>query len=60
MKANMDDIKHFVDTASIGAMIGAFVGWLPHISALLTVIWMALRIYETKTVQRLLGRKGDE
>lgn len=59
MKADMEDIKQVLDTASIGTMIAAIVGWLPHISALLTVVWMALRIYETKTVQRLLGRKGE-
>jgi hypothetical protein len=29
------------------------------VAALLTVVWTAIRIYETKTVQRLIGRAGD-
>jgi hypothetical protein len=38
-------------------LLATFAGWLPHISALLTVIWMGLRIYETKTVQKWLGKQ---
>lgn len=36
-----------LDTTSIGVMIAAFVGWLPNLAALLSVIWLILRIYET-------------
>lgn len=41
--------------ASIG--IGALVEWLPPLAAVLTIIWTGIRIYETKTVQRWLGRE---
>jgi hypothetical protein len=30
---------------------------LPAVAALLSIIWTALRIYESKTVQKLLGKK---
>lgn len=52
----MNDIKHFFDGLSIVGTIATLAGWLPHIAALLSVIWGAIRIYETKTVQGLLNR----
>lgn len=37
---------------------GTVTGWLPYAAALLAVIWWAIRIYETRTVQRILQRMG--
>lgn len=45
-----------VDALSVGVLIGTIFQWLPAVASLLTVIWTAIRIYETKTVQRWLGR----
>lgn len=50
-------IKHFVDALSIGAVLGTLVGMLPALAAGLSIVWTAIRICETKTVQRWL-RKG--
>lgn len=47
-----------VDGAAVGTMLATLVGWLPSIAAIFTIIWTAIRIYETDTVQRLLGRRG--
>lgn len=47
------------DTVSIGALLGTLLGWLPHIATVLTVVWMAIRVYETKTVQKWLGRPNE-
>jgi hypothetical protein len=33
------------------------MSWLPAVAALLSIIWTLLRIYESKTVQGLLGKK---
>lgn len=33
---------------------------LPAVAAILTILWTAIRIYETDTVQRLLGKKKPE
>lgn len=52
-------VKGLIDLAAITAWLGALLSLLPHISTILTVIWMAIRIYESDTVQRLLGRIGD-
>lgn len=55
-----DGIRQTADIASIGIAVGALVGWLPALAAALTVIWTGIRIFETKTVQRLLGRSNGE
>ena len=52
--------RHIVDVGSIGVVIATLFSWLPNIAALLSVIWMLIRVYETKTVQRLLGRTVDD
>lgn len=44
------------DALSLGVLIAAIVQWLPAVASLLTIIWTAIRIYESKTVQRWLGR----
>lgn len=51
-----DGTKHLIDVASIATMLGSLAQLLPSVAALLTIIWTAIRIYETATVQRLLGR----
>ena len=52
-----EQIKIAGDALSVGAVIGAITGILPAIAALFTIIWTAIRIYETETVQRLLGNR---
>ena len=49
--------KHVVDALSILTVLGTLVEMLPAIAALLSIIWSLLRIYESKTVQRWLGKK---
>ena len=57
-------VKHVVDGISVVTVIGTLANILPAIAALFTIIWTALRIYETKTVQGWLGNtapeRGDE
>jgi hypothetical protein len=48
----MHHLKHILDDASIGIVIATLFGWLPAVAALLSIVWTAIRIYETKTVQR--------
>lgn len=45
------------DGLSIGTVISTLVGWLPAFAALASIIWTAIRIYETKTVQDWLARR---
>ena len=52
-----EGIKHATDALSVGVVVGTLANILPAMAALLTIIWTSIRIWETQTVQRLLGRK---
>ena len=51
--------KHTADVISVGIALTTLAAWLPPLAALFTIIWTAIRIYETKTVQRIFGRDGE-
>ena len=49
---NLDEhTKHLIDGVSVATVMGTLMSWLPAIAALFTIVWTAIRIYETKTVQ---------
>jgi hypothetical protein len=54
--------KQILDTFSVATMMGTIAGLLPAIAALLTILWTAIRIWETDTVQDIFqkGRKRDK
>jgi hypothetical protein len=52
-------VKATGDAISIVTVVGTLAQVLPAIAALLTIIWTSFRIYETDTVQKLLGKKKD-
>ena len=52
-----ETLKHVADAASIVTVIGTLTNVLPHAAALFTIIWTSIRIYETDTVQKWLGKK---
>jgi hypothetical protein len=41
-------------------VVGTLVEMLPSIAAIFTIVWTMIRIWETATVQNLLGRKGTK
>ena len=54
-----DATKHVIDGVSVATAVGTLMQILPSIAALFTIVWTAIRIYETKTVQKLLGKNKD-
>jgi hypothetical protein len=54
-----DATKHVIDGASIATAVGTMMQVLPAIAALFTIIWTTIRIYETKTIQKLLGKTKE-
>ena len=50
-----DSTKQAGDVVSIGLVFATIADWLPGVAALLTIVWTAIRIWETTTVQRLVG-----
>lgn len=56
----VDSVKYTVDALSVATVVGALTDMLPEIAALFTIVWTGIRIYETNTVQKLLGRADDK
>jgi hypothetical protein len=52
-----DHTKHIIDWASIATVLGTMMNFLPAIAALFSIVWTAIRIYETKTVQGWVKRE---
>ena len=53
---NIEHAKQVVDGISMATVVGALVDLLPAIAAIFTIVWTGIRIYETKTVQKWLGK----
>jgi len=54
---NNNEGIHWLDAGSVGVAVATFFGWLPNIAALLSVVWLVLRIWEMDTVREWTGRK---
>ena len=52
--------KHVLDGLSLITVLGTLMSWLPAVAALLSIIWTLLRIYESNTVQKLIGKNNAE
>ena len=48
--------KHVGDAVSIVTVVGTLAQVLPSIAAIFTIVWTSIRIYETETIQKLLGK----
>ena len=51
-----ESTKHIVDALSVATVLGTLIDMLPSIAAVFTIVWTGIRIWETDTVQGLLGR----
>lgn len=59
MTEHHETTKHIVDALSLVTVVGTLVEMLPSIAAIFSIVWSAIRIYETETVQRWLGKGQD-
>ena len=55
-----ESIKQVGDAISIITVVGTLAELLPAIAAVLTIVWTAIRIWETDTVQSMFNRKGKD
>jgi hypothetical protein len=51
-----ETIKHIGDALSMSIVFATIAAWLPAIAALFSIVWTTIRILETKTVQKWLGK----
>jgi hypothetical protein len=50
----VEETKQAIDVAAASTALLTMAAWLPPTASLLTIVWMALRIYESDTVQKLV------
>ena len=49
--------KDTLDVIAASTGILSLAAWLPPTASLFTIIWLGIRIYESKTVQEIVNRK---
>lgn len=54
MDMKQEAVKSTVDAVSVVTVVGTLNEWLPPLAAAFTIIWTGIRIYETKTIQRII------
>jgi len=57
MTEHDETVKYVIDGVSFLTVVGTLAEALPAVAAIFTIVWTAIRIWETKTVQRWLGNK---
>jgi len=57
---NVELVKTTADALSVVTVVGTLLEMLPSVAAVFTIVWTGIRIWETETVQNLLGRKGKK
>jgi len=60
MTDHHETTKHLVDAVSLMTVAGTLIDMLPAIAALFSIVWSAIRIWETDTVKGWTGRKSTE
>jgi len=51
--------KQVLDGISFFTVVGSLLEMIPAISAVLSIVWVSIRIWETKTVQNIFNRKKE-
>lgn len=50
-----ETVKNVGDALSLSVVVGTIAAWLPAVAALFSIVWTAIRIYETKTCQKIIA-----
>lgn len=56
MNSHFEGAKHIADVAAGIVAVGTVAQILPSLAALFTILWLAIRIWESDTVRGLFGR----
>jgi chromate transport protein ChrA len=51
-----EPIKALLDATSIGTVIGTMLNMIPHMTAIVGLVWMCVRLYQEPTVQKILNK----
>jgi|TARA_R110000796_G_scaffold241987_1_gene363877 hypothetical protein len=56
----VEEAKEVLDVAAVSTVLLSLAAWLPPTASLLTIVWIGIRIYESKTVQRLVHKEKED
>jgi hypothetical protein len=60
---NGHEAKALTDGAALTVTFSGMMGWMTTVAtlvgSLLGIVWMCIRIYETDTVQKMLGKNAE-
>lgn len=51
-----DQTKFVIDLSSFAVVGGTLLEYLPAVAAVFSIIWTVIRIYETRTFQKLIKK----
>lgn len=52
-----EETKQVIDVTAGGVTLGAYFAWIPEATAVASLVWVLLRIWETETVQKLINKE---
>jgi|TARA_E500000305_G_scaffold77308_1_gene62938 hypothetical protein len=58
MENSTESIKPVIDGISATLGVGVFFGYIQALVGIFTIVWFAIRIWETKTVQGLINKRS--
>ena len=51
-----EPVKQVVDGIAAIGTVSAIMQWIPPATAIITLVWVSIRLYETKTIRNLIKR----
>jgi hypothetical protein len=54
--AVQESVKETVDIVAASTGLLSLVAWLPPTASLFTIVWLGIRIYESETIQKIMGK----
>jgi len=54
-----NESKELLDVAAASTAVMSLAAWLPPTASVFTIVWLGIRIYESDTVQGILGKNKE-
>jgi hypothetical protein len=52
--------KETLDVLAASTGVLSLAAWLPQVASLFTIVWLGIRIYESKTMQDIVNKKNKD
>jgi len=54
-----EETKQGIDVLAGGVTLSAFFSWIPEATAVASLVWVLLRIWETETVKGIIAKLSE-